>query len=169
MTKRKATHPNFEPKYTVEDKQRFFDALKETKGDVRAACKQSGFNAQTVRYWLKKAARDNTLDPETAKIVRRWAGNVDARLEGLLFKIFDSAGKKLEQATLPQQMEAADKIVRMLKTLRAPTSRDLPPPSPGQETAESEALEILARVEGRKGSAFETATDETEPETESVS
>lgn len=167
MTQRKVNHPNFEPKYTIEDKQRFFDALKETKGDVNAACKKSGFNRDTVRYWMKKALRDNVLDDGTAKLVRAWAGNVDARLEGLLFKIFGSAEKKLEASTLPQQMEAAQKIVTMLKTLRAP-ARDLPPPTPGQENAEAEALAILARVEGRKGLAFEAPIEEPEA-TEAVS
>jgi hypothetical protein len=96
--------------------------------------------------------------------VRSWKGNVDSRLEGLLFKVLTSAEKSLEKATLPQKLEGAQKIVSMLKTLRAP-ARDLPPPMPGQETAEQEALDILARVEGRKGIAFEAP----EPESDSVS
>ena len=163
-TKRKANHPNFEPKYSAEDKQRFFDVLVETKGDVRAACKRTGFSPGTVRYWLKKADRDGVLPPEAKGIVGNWRLAVESKMENLLFKVMASAEKSLEKATLPQKMEAAQKITTMLRTLRSP-AKDLPADSPGQETAEDEALKILARVEGRKGIAFEAP----EPESESVS
>lgn len=145
---RKPNHPNFIPKYSREQKQVFFETLREMNGDVRAASKKCGLSVSCTRYWIAKA---NTADlsEETQKIVREYKGNIDARLEKLLFKIFACAEKNVHKATLPQQLEAASKIVTMLKGIRNPP-RETPPPGPEQTTAEMEALAIIERVQRRR-------------------
>lgn len=159
---RKPTHPNFIPKYTREDKQVFFDALRELKGDVRRAAKKCGYSVMTVRYWMKKAD-ETQIDAETAKLIREWKGDVDVQIEKLLFKTLNSAEKSLQKATLPQKMEAAAKMVTMLNGLRRPP-RETEPPAPGQEDAEQEALAILARVSRRQNGSFERPIDEVSEE-----
>lgn len=145
---RKPTHPNFIPKYTREQKQLFFETLREMNGDVRGAAKKCGYTVSAVRYWISKANTED-LPPETQKIVKEYKGNVNAHLERLLFKIFASAEKNINKATLPQQLEAASKIVIMLKGMKPPP-RETPPADPEQMSAEMEALAIIERVQRRR-------------------
>lgn len=145
---RKPNHPNFIPKYTPEQKQLFFETLRDMNGDVQGAAKKCGFPVSAVRYWVSKANVDD-LPPETQQVVKEYKRNIDAHLERLLFKIFASAEKNVSKATLPQQLEAASKIVTMLNGLRRPP-RETVPPAPDQMTAELEALSIIERVERRR-------------------
>lgn len=148
---RKPPHNNFIPKYTREQKQVFFDTLRDMKGDVRGAAKKCGFSASAVRYWITKAD-PSQLDSETAKLVTETKGDVYAHLDRLLFRVLNSAEKSLVKATLPQKMEAAQKIVLIMKSLKNPPREtpDAAPSGPEQTAAEMELLAMINKVERRR-------------------
>lgn len=154
----------FKSRYTAEEKAKFFTLLKEKKGNIAAACASAGVSTYAGRYWVAKATDKEIIDPEIREQVQRHKGGIETRLENLLYKIFDSANGKISKAPLKDQMEAADKILKMLNSIKRPP-REIPPATPEQETTETAALKLLDTARQRlQTQAVQTQYETEEPE-----